>query len=203
MKIPFSETEPNLIAIAGPNGAGKSTFYQSYLSRAGAPFVNADVIAFEMGIGAYDAAELAEGNRRDLFARSESFIFETVFSDPVGGKLAFLEEAVVSGYHVVLCFVGVSEPSVSEERVAIRVSKGGHDVPTDKLISRYPRTMENLRQAMLRLPLVLVYDNDDLRDPHPVLAWQPGEWGKLSPGDEWGGAGVVAGVVAAGSNMML
>ena len=26
--------------------------------------------------------------------------------------------------------------------------------------------MENLRLAMLRLPLVLVYDNDDLRTPH-------------------------------------
>jgi len=26
--------------------------------------------------------------------------------------------------------------------------------------------MENLRRAMMRLPLVLVYDNDDPREPH-------------------------------------
>jgi predicted ABC-type ATPase len=77
---------------------------------------------------------------------------------------------VTSGYHVVLCFVGLSKPAVSEERVAIRVSKGGHDVPTDKIVSRYPRVMENLRLAMLRLPLVLVYDNDDLREPHRFCA---------------------------------
>jgi len=166
MKIPFSETDPNLIAIAGPNGAGKSTFYKSYLAHESLPFINADVIAAQLGIGAYDAAELAEAARRETFERRESFIFETVFSDPVGGKLAFLEDAIAAGYHVVMCFVGVSAPEISEERVVLRVLQGGHDVPTDKLVTRFPRTMENLRLSMLRLPLVLVYDNDDARSPH-------------------------------------
>jgi predicted ABC-type ATPase len=166
MKIPFSETGPNLIAVAGPNGAGKSTFYKSYLAHESLPFINADLIAAQLGIGAYDAAELAAAARRETFERRESFIFETVFSDPVRGKLAFLEDAVAAGYHVVLCFVGVSAPEISEERVVLRVLQGGHEVPTDKLVTRFPRTMENLRQSMLRLPLVLVYDNDDLRSPH-------------------------------------
>jgi predicted ABC-type ATPase len=166
MKIPFYSEQPNLIAIAGPNGAGKSTFYRAYLGHETLPFVNADVFAIQFEIGAYEAAELAEATRRDLFSRRESFIFETVFSDPVGGKLSFLLEASEQGYHVVLCFVGISDASVSQRRVTQRVIEGGHDVPTDKLITRYPRTMENLRLALLRLPLVLVYDNDDLRQPH-------------------------------------
>jgi predicted ABC-type ATPase len=166
VNVPFSEVGPNLIAIAGPNGAGKSTFYRSYLQHESLAFVNADVISEELGIGAYKAAEIAEAGRQELYERRESFIFETVFSDPVGGKLAFLEEAVGSGYNVVLCFVGVSGPAVSVDRVGQRVVEGGHDVPKDKLVERYPRVMENLRRAMLRLPLVLVYDNDDLREPH-------------------------------------
>ncbi len=166
MRVPFSDLDPNLIAIAGPNGAGKSTYYRSYLEHESLPFVNADVISAELGVGAYKAAEMAEAARRQLYERRESFIFETVFSDPVADKLAFLEEAVASGYHVVLCFVGVSGPDVSVDRVGQRVFEGGHHVPADKLISRYPRTMENLRLALLRLPLVLVYDNDDLREPH-------------------------------------
>jgi predicted ABC-type ATPase len=166
MKIELSETSPNLIAIAGPNGAGKSTFYRAYFAHESLPFVNADVLAAQLGMDAYEAAELAERARREMFERRESFIFETVFSDPVGGKLAFLEEAVAAGYHVVLCFVGVSAPEISEERVVLRVLEGGHDVPTDKLVTRFPRTMENLRLSLLRLPLVLVYDNDDLRSPH-------------------------------------
>jgi predicted ABC-type ATPase len=164
--VPFSDVKPNLIAIAGPNGAGKSTFYRSYLGHESLPVVNADVISAELGIGAYKAAEMAEAVRQDLYERRESFIFETVFSDPVAEKLAFLEQAVANGYNVVLCFVGISGAEVSVDRVGQRVVEGGHDVPTDKLVTRYPRTMENLRLAMLRLPLVLVYDNDDLREPH-------------------------------------
>ncbi len=157
MNIPFSETERNLVAISGPNGAGKSTFYKSYLSDVVVPFVNANVIALELQIGAYDAAEFAEAVRRRLYERRESFIFETVFSDPVGGKLAFLEEAAASGDNVVLCFIGISRPEKSVQRVAVRVMEGGHDVPTDKIMMRFLRVMENLRLAMLRLPLVLMY----------------------------------------------
>jgi len=163
---PELDARPILIAIAGPNGAGKSTLYQTQISYTGLPFVNADIIAAEGALGAYEAAEVAEAIRRERFARRESFIFETVFSDPVGEKLAFLEEAAEAGYTVVLFFVGISSPDVSFDRVAQRVVEGGHAVPEEKIVSRYPRTMENLRLAMLRLPLVLVYDNDDLRQPH-------------------------------------
>jgi predicted ABC-type ATPase len=157
---------PVLLALAGPNGAGKSTFYQTQLAYTGLPFINADVIALETGIGAYEAAEVAETLRRQHFAQRESFIFETVFSDPVAEKLGFLEEAVAAGYTVVLFFIGVSSPQRSIGRVAQRADEGGHDVPTDKLLTRFPRTLENLRLSLLRLPLVLVYDNDDLRQPH-------------------------------------
>jgi predicted ABC-type ATPase len=164
--MPSLDARPILIAIAGPNGAGKSSFYKGQLSYTVLPFVNADVIAAESGLGAYEAAEVAEEMRRARFARKESFIFETVFSDPVGDKLSFLQDAVVEGYTVVLFFIGISSPDESIDRVGQRVVEGGHDVPTDKLVSRYPRVMENLRRAMTRLPLVLVYDNDDLREPH-------------------------------------
>ncbi|MGD0798721.1 MAG: hypothetical protein ABR910_13455 [Acidobacteriaceae bacterium] len=160
------DARPILIAIAGPNGAGKTTFYNSQISYTGLPFVNADAIALEAGIGAYEAAEVAETMRREKFVRRESFVFETVFSDPVAEKVGFLEEATRAGYNVVLFFIGISSPDASIDRVGMRVLEGGHSVPQDKLASRFPRTMENLRLAILRLPLVLVYDNDDLRDPY-------------------------------------
>ena len=163
--IPSLDARPILIAIAGPNGAGKSTLYQAHLSYTGLPFLNADVIAVETGVGAYEAAEVAESFRRERYARQESFIFETVFSDPVGEKLACLEEAAKTGYTVVLFFVGIASPQRSIDRVGMRVGEGGHDVPVDKLVTRYPRVMDNLRRVMVRLPLVLVYDNDDLRVP--------------------------------------
>lgn len=153
---------PVIIAITGPNGAGKSTFYESFLRDCGLRFVNADDIARELGIDAYAAAKVADSLRRELLGQRESFVFETVFSDPVGDKVAFLREAAAAGYSVVLCFIGISPPEISETRVAMRVTQGGHDVPSDKLADRYPRTLENLRRAIHELPLVLVFDNDDL-----------------------------------------
>ena len=159
------DARPLIVAIAGPNGAGKTTFYRAHLRAAGLRYVNADVLAREISIDPYAAARLADAVRRQLVAQRESFVFETVFSDATGDKLAFLESAVAAGYTVVLCFIGISGADVSEERVAMRVSQGGHDVPTEKLVARFGRTMFNLRSATRRLPHVWVFDNDDLSAP--------------------------------------
>jgi predicted ABC-type ATPase len=108
--------------------------------------------------------------RRALVERGESLVFETVFSDPAGEKVAFLEDAARRGYVVVLCYVGLSGPDQSAERVAMRVSQGGHDVPDDKLQSRFSRTLANLQRAIARLPHVLIYDNSDLDAPYREVA---------------------------------
>jgi len=154
-----------MVAIAGPNGAGKSTFYRAFLARAGFHFINADVLAREMDLDPYEAARIAGELREALVKRRKSFVFETVFSDPVGDKVNFMKGAAEEGYTLSLCFIGVDSPETSEERVAMRVSQGGHDVPTEKLISRFSRTMANLKKGLLDLPLVHVYDNTNLREP--------------------------------------
>ncbi len=163
---------------AGPNGAGKTTFYHAHLRPAGLRFVNADLLAGELKIGPYAAAKVADSLRRELMNQRESFVFETVFSDPVGDKLEFLREAGRAGYTVVLCFIGISGAEVSEQRVAMRVSRGGHDVPTEKLIERFPRVTANLKAALKELPHVWIFDNDDLRMPFRVAAVLEG--GKLA-----------------------
>jgi predicted ABC-type ATPase len=62
---PF-DARPIIVALAGPNGAGKTTFYGAHLSRAGLRFVNADELARELEIDAY------EGSRRTFARRSSS-----------------------------------------------------------------------------------------------------------------------------------
>jgi predicted ABC-type ATPase len=166
---PF-DARPIVVAIAGPNGAGKTTFYEANLQPAGLRFVNADELARELEVGAYEAAELAGRLRETLLDEHESFVFETVFSDPVGDKVAFLKRAASQGFTVVLCFIGIDGPEVSEERVAMRVLQGGHDVPSKKLTERYPRTLKNLAKAIRELPHVLVFDNSDLARPFRLVA---------------------------------
>ena len=169
MTHPF-DARPIVVALAGPNGAGKSTFYRAHLRDAGLRFVNADEIARDIGLDAYEAAAMADRVRRELVAARESFVFETVFSDPAGEKLAFLRGAAAAGYTVVLCFIGLDSARASEARVAMRVSQGGHDVPSAKLRARYPRTLRNLSAAIRALPHVLVFDNSDLERPFRQVA---------------------------------
>ena len=142
MKLPL-DRRPVVIAIAGPNGAGKTTFYSSHLHSAGLRFINEDVLASELN---------ADSLRRQFVAQRESFVFETVFSDPAGDKLAFLMQANDAGYNTILCFIGISGSDVSEQRVAMRIS------------------MANLRSALTQLPNVWVFDNDDLRKPFRFVA---------------------------------
>ena len=169
MSLPLDQ-RPVIVALAGPNGAGKTTFYHSHLQPAGLRFVNADALAQELHIEPYAAARVADAVRRELVKQRESFVFETVFSDPVGEKLGFLKSAAQAGYNTILCFIGTAGPQVSEQRVAMRVSQGGHDVPTQKLVQRFPRILANLKAALRELPHVWVFDNNDLRHPYRLVA---------------------------------
>lgn len=166
---------PTIVVLAGSNGAGKTTFHDLYLADLGWPFINADLIARELDPEqparvAYEAAELADRTRRALVARSESFVMETVFSDPVGDKIAFLREAQAQGYAIFLVFIGLSDVQLSIARVVYRTEGGGHDVPDEKLLERYPRTLENLRQAIPFVDLAIVLDNSAADEPYRHVA---------------------------------
>jgi len=80
-------------SLAGPNGAGKSTFYHAHLKPAGLRFLNADEVSRELDIDAYEASRVVAELRQELVKQGESFVLETVFSDPVSDKLNFLKGA--------------------------------------------------------------------------------------------------------------
>ncbi len=171
MNLPFEflDKRPIVIALAGSNGAGKSTFYESFLADAGLRFINADVLSASLDMTAYEAAELATSIRAALVAQRESFVFETVLSDPVGEKVEQLATYAALGYTVVLIFIRIDSPDESIKRVAMRVSQGGHDVPDDKLRARFERTQANFERAIQRLPHVIVFSNHDLAKPYQLV----------------------------------
>ena len=171
MSLPFQflDNRPIAIALAGSKGAGKSTFYESFLADSALRYINADDLSATLKLPPYEAAELATAIRTALIAQQKSFIFETVLSDPVGEKVDILASYSTLGYTVVLIFIRIESVEESIKRVAMRVSQGGHDVPDDKLRSRFDRTRANLQRAIERLPYVLVYSNDDLGKPYQLV----------------------------------
>jgi len=156
--------------LAGPNGAGKSTYYDAFLADSPLPFLNPDLLAAEMKIDSYEAARILDATRARMIEDRLGFITETVYSDPHGAKLAMLRDAIAAGYDVTLFYIGIASPELSERRVEQRKAGGGHDVPRDRLASRYERSLANLRQAIIFVPVVELFDNSLVDDPYRHLA---------------------------------
>jgi len=163
--------KPVLYLLAGPNGAGKTTLYRALQLTgtlpADAEFVNADL---------YEAAHLqhmtdaqarskaaqrwAETRRTELLQAGTSFVSETVFSHP--SKLDLIQEAQAQGFFVMLLVVALNEPELLLERVAQRVREGGHAVPGERILARYPRTLTHLTQAVRMADAAVLYDSQDI-----------------------------------------
>ncbi|MGH7995470.1 MAG: zeta toxin family protein [Opitutaceae bacterium] len=169
---------PLLLALVGPNGAGKSTFYERHLDKINLPFINADLLAralIDAGAPAGEAterlaAELAEARRREMVAKRESFITETVFSDPVGAKVQALRDAQAAGYTVIIIFLCVDSAELTALRVESRVRDGGHSVPPEKIAGRYERMRQNVKTALTFVDFAIVVDNSSFEEPLRAVA---------------------------------
>lgn len=150
---------PLLVVFGGPNGSGKSTIIQDYRRLPDFPtaYVNADEIARELGLADLAAAQEAYRRRKEFIRRRISFAMETVMSMP--DKIRLLREAKRKGYYIHLVYITTEDPLINVCRVSDRVAKGGHDVPREKIIARYERSMKLLQQAMDIVDSADVYDN--------------------------------------------
>ncbi|MCB2017778.1 MAG: zeta toxin family protein [Hydrogenophaga sp.] len=158
---------PVFYLLAGPNGAGKSTLYRSAVTEqlipADAEFINADLheAAALQHIGdpverSRQARRWADERRSQCLELGRSFASETVFSHT--SKLDLMSAAQRAGFSVVLLVVCVDDPQQLPGRVAQRVQEGGHPVPPERILARYPRTVRHLGVAVRRADLALLYD---------------------------------------------
>jgi predicted ABC-type ATPase len=152
-----------LLVIAGPNGSGKSTLTNQLLADGVdlGHYINPDEIALTLDLTgearSLEAQRLAEEQRRAYLAQGVSFSFETVMSHP--SKIEFLREAREAGYRIVLFFVALESPDLNVARVRQRVALGGHDVPEDRIRSRYNNVMALLPKAIKYTDRTVLFDN--------------------------------------------
>jgi predicted ABC-type ATPase len=160
--------------VAGPNGSGKSTLTKK-LAELGIEFgeyLNADDIAASLtgspeAVAAQAQAEVRQ-RRNTAVAQRRSHCFETVMSHP--SHIDFLKEAKAVGFDVRLFFVATEDPEINVGRVSNRVLHGGHDVPSDRIVSRYLRCLEQLPSAIAVADQSLIFDNSSSEYPLRLLA---------------------------------
>lgn len=137
--------------IAGPNGAGKTTFANEFLPIEAEclNFVNADLIAqglapFQPDKMAIEAGRLMIQNINKCVKNLESFAFETTLSGK--GYINKIKRWKANQYEIIIYFLKIPTVEFAIERVKLRVSQGGHNVPEDDIKRRFKRSWINFEQ---------------------------------------------------------
>src|SRR3989339_102421 len=153
--------------IAGPNGAGKTTFANEFLPIEGEclNFINADLIAkglspFQPEKVALKAGKLMIQQMNELALKGKSFAVETTFSSK--DYIGRINNWKSSGYYIIVYYLKLQSVELAIERVKLRVSKGGHNIPEDVIRRRYERGWLNFQQIYKHLADVwTVFDNSE------------------------------------------
>jgi len=169
---------PKILVYAGPNGSGKSTITK------GCPvtgiYVNADDIRHHRECTDLEAAIEAEAIREYLISLKKSFTFETVLSTE--RNLILLEKAKNQGYSIDAVFVLTADPELNVKRVKARVLKGGHDVPENKIRSRYKKSLLMIKRLINVADFFIIIDNT----VRPEIIYKKDNDGKLIlPNEFW------------------
>ena len=149
--------KPLALFIAGTNGSGKSSLRGTLNFNTKLVIIDPDIITQENGgnnaLGGRKVIELF----RECINGKKSFAIETTLS----GKsvLNRLKEAKNAGFKIKIVYVGLDNVNLNIQRVANRVAKGGHNIPTDTIIKRYNSSRENLIQCINLLDKLEIYDN--------------------------------------------
>lgn len=114
------------------------------------------------------AAKLATKMRYDAIEKSQDLALETVFSS--AEKIDFIHQAKQSGYFIRLFFVCTNSPEINAARVAKRMIQGGHEVPLNKIISRYAKSIANAKIATPIIDRLYLYDNSPTDQPPRLLS---------------------------------
>ena len=156
----MEEKQPRVVVVGGPNGAGKTTIASEMLQRDFAirHFVNADIIArglsmFDPGSVALLAAQVMLERLIELAEDRSDFAFETTLASRSFAPR--LRSLIEDGYEFHLVVVWVPNPECSIDRVAERVSHGGHFVPDETVRRRYAACFKNF--FSLYLPIATTW----------------------------------------------
>lgn len=155
---PFPIEAHELVAYAS------SSSYPDTIKRlftSGRISVAGDCIRFSPeAVNSYSIALVTAFLQSAHLSRGLSFSQETVFSHP--SKIGALQTAMGLGYKTYLYFVSTNNAAINVSRVRNRAAQGGHDVPEDKIVERYARSLGQVVPALPYLSRAFFFDNSGM-----------------------------------------
>ena len=155
------DTMNNYIIIAGVNGTGKSSLRgvlegQNVLLG---HIIDADVIAKENNFDNIKAGKKAIDEINYCLDNNISFTQETTLAGH--RTIRTIKQARKQGYYITMYYVGLNSMEESVERIANRVRKGGHNIPTDDVKRRFEKRITSLGEVIPLCDEVIFYDNEN------------------------------------------
>lgn len=137
-----------MFIISGCNGAGKTIASYTVLPELLQikEFVNADEIAkglspFQPEKVSIEAGKIMLRRIKELLFQHKDFAFETTLS--TRSFVGLIKQAKELGYKINLIYLWLDSVQLAIERVKMRVSEGGHNIPTETIIRRYFAGLNN------------------------------------------------------------
>ncbi|HEV2748218.1 MAG TPA: AAA family ATPase [Allosphingosinicella sp.] len=173
---------PRLWIVAGPNGSGKSTSYgRSDVSEFDGSvwIINPDLLTRRLQSNEdmdAAAANLEAVKRIETWLDAsldvhQTIGVETVLSTPKYRRL--VRKAKERGFEIRFIYVYLDTVDRQLERIRLRVAKGGHDVPADKVAARRARSFNQFPWFFWRADQAWVFDNSGAEPK--LVAWRDGE----------------------------
>lgn len=166
-----SDLLPEFVVIAGPNGAGKSTTSKNILEPFSIEAFDWDK-QFHIKWESFDFdPTIIEGIRESVneefqnhinsaFSQKQSVAYETNFH--LSHNLHLAKKARVLDYRNTLYFLALRNPKIGINRVADRVSRGGHNVSKSTIIERFEKGLGLLdKKAIEFYDSIFIYNSDE------------------------------------------
>ena len=147
--------------IGGVNGVGKSSLsgvLRRQLSDMGI-IIDPDTIAAQECCDRLTAGKIAISKVNECLKKGINFSQETTLSGR--RTLRTIQKAREENYHIRLYYIGVSTAEESIYRIAYRVRKGGHDIPSQDVLRRYEKRFSDLTAVLPYCDEVHFYDNEN------------------------------------------
>jgi predicted ABC-type ATPase len=169
---PATSDAPRLWIVAGPNGSGKTSLYD-----------NADIEDFGRSVWIINpdalskriceierleplAANLEAVRRIERWLYASIEVHQTVGVEPVLSTPKYRPLVLAAkerNFTIRLIYVLLNSGQLNIERVRLRVAKGGHDVPSDRILDRRERSLAQLPWFLAHADDAWLFDNSDAK----------------------------------------